>query len=216
MDRGYTVGVGDLLPRLARSVDEFLSERDAIHPLRQANLRSVAVYITGDIVARGTGRILFLCTHNSRRSQIAQAWGLAAAAKFDLPVISFSGGSAPTQVHPSSMAALASLGFEVQTLGEGRFRVAHSPTARTELWSKRYQDASDGHDFIAIANCSHADEGCPSIPSARTRLAMLFDDPRVADGRPNEAEVYAMCARTIGRELVSLFALVQAMRNDRR
>jgi arsenate reductase (thioredoxin) len=207
--------VGDLLPRLARSVDEFLSERDAIHPLRQANLRSVAVYINGDLVACGAARVLFLCTHNSRRSQIAQAWGLAAAARFDVPIVCFSGGSAPTHVHPSSMAALASLGFEVRALANGRFMVGHSATGRVELWSKRYQDASSGQDFIAIANCSQADEGCPSIPSARRRLAMLFDDPRVADGRPDEAEVYATCARTIGRELVSLFALVHAMRNDR-
>jgi protein-tyrosine-phosphatase len=208
--------MGELLPRLDRTVAALLAERESIHPLREANVRNVALYVSGEIVAKGSASIMFLCTHNSRRSQMAQAWGLAAATKFDVPVTCYSGGTGPTRVHESAMTAVSGLGFDVQPAGEGRFSIAFSHGGRTELWSKRYQDASQERSFIAIANCSQADEGCPTIPSARVRLAMLYDDPKIADGRPDEVEVYTACARTIGRELVALFALVQGMRHDRR
>jgi hypothetical protein len=208
--------VAELLPSLERTVRELLAEPDSIHPLRQANVRNVALYVAGDILAGGSASIMFLCTHNSRRSQMAQAWGLAAAARFDVPVTCYSGGTGPTRVHSSAMAGLSALGFDVLPAGEGRFSVAFSHAGRTELWSKRYQDAAKERQFIAIANCSQADEGCPTIPSARTRLAMLYDDPRVADGHPDEVQVYTACASTIGRELMALFALVHEMRQGRR
>ncbi|MEM6771423.1 MAG: protein-tyrosine-phosphatase, partial [Bacteroidota bacterium] len=70
-------------------------------------------------------------------------------------------------------------------------------------FSKRYDDAVNPKaNFAAVMTCSDADENCPFIPGADVRIPLTYEDPKVADGTPEEATVYDERLREIGRELL--------------
>jgi arsenate reductase (thioredoxin) len=107
-------------------------------------------------------RVLFLCTHNSARSQMAE--GLLRSMAGDR----FEAGSAGTEktsVHPLAIRAMAELGIEI---------TAHI--------SKTYEDvAAQGWDYI-ITVCDDASERCPIVPGSVKRLHWSFEDPSRAVG----------------------------------
>jgi arsenate reductase len=111
-------------------------------------------------------RVLFLCTHNSARSQMAQgllqAWGNG---KFE----AHSAGVEATEVRPLAIRAMAEIGIDV--------------SGQT---SKRL-DVYDGQAFdVAITVCDEAREACPFFPGARRQLHWSFDDPSAAIGTEEE------------------------------
>jgi arsenate reductase (thioredoxin) len=133
-------------------------------------------------------RVLFQCTHNSARSQMAE--GLLrqlAGDRFE----ACSAGTAATQVRPLAIRAMAEDGIDI----------SHQESKALE----RYL----GEPFdLLITVCDQANEACPVFPGAKQRLHWSFPDPSQATG--SEAEqlaVYrdvrdAIRAR-IERELIS-------------
>jgi arsenate reductase (thioredoxin) len=107
-------------------------------------------------------RVLFLCTHNSARSQMAE--GLLRAlggARFE----AFSAGTEATHVRPLAIRAMAELGIDIA--GQ------HSKTL------DRYLD----QPFDAVITvCDQANEACPVFFGARRRLHWSFPDPSRAEG----------------------------------
>jgi arsenate reductase len=57
--------------------------------------------------------------------------------------------------------------------------------------------------------CSHADENCPVVIGASTRIALTYNDPKDFDGTPQEAAKYAERVREIGREILYAFSQVR-------
>jgi len=111
-------------------------------------------------------RVLFLCTHNSARSQMAEgllrAWG---GERFE----AHSAGVEATEVRPLAIRAMDELGIDVR--GQA---------------SKRL-DVYDGEEFdYAITVCDEAREACPFFPGAGTQLHWSFDDPSAATGTEDE------------------------------
>jgi len=104
-------------------------------------------------------RILFLCVANSARSQIAE--GLARAI---LPgtVEIVSAGSAPGQLNPLAVAAMAEAGVDIS---------GH--------WSKPLEDVSPETADLIITLC--AEEVCPFVPGAVRRLHWPIADPAAAN-----------------------------------
>ncbi len=199
--------------RLGATVERLLGARETIGASRRANLNLLAGFLVRDLIAKGRAEVVFVCTHNSRRSIFSQAWLTAAAAHFGLPIAAFSGGSEASHVAAGALRALEALGFAPTSVAgsdpanpiwELQY-LAHGPSLR--VWSKRYDDRPNpAADFVAVVNCPQADEGCPTIEGARTRLAMLYVDPKLADGKPDETEVYLARAEQIGCEILSLVA----------
>lgn len=107
-------------------------------------------------------RVLFLCTHNSARSQMAEGLlRFMAADRFDVG----SAGTEKTSVNPLAVRVMAELGIDI--------------TAHT---SKRYEDiASRGWDCV-ITVCDDANERCPIVPGSVKRLHWSFEDPSRAGG----------------------------------
>ena len=107
-------------------------------------------------------RVLFLCTHNSARSQMAE--GLLRTMAGDR----FEAGSAGTEktsVHPMAVQAMAEIGIDIST---------HT--------SKRYDDIeAEGWDCV-ITVCDDANERCPIVPGSVKRLHWSFEDPSRASG----------------------------------
>src|SRR5690606_5396835 len=143
----------------------------------------------------GRADLLFVCTHNSRRSHIAQILARAAALRAGLSdIATFSGGTEVTAFNPRAVSALRRAGFTIED-GAGdnpRYRVAVAAgLAPEEGFSKRFDDPPNPRaGFVAIMTCSQADAACPFIPGAAARVAVPYDDPKDADGTADEASRY--------------------------
>jgi arsenate reductase len=111
-------------------------------------------------------RVLFLCTHNSARSQMAEGFLRAMAGdRFEAG----SAGTEKTSVNPLAIRAMAELGVDLS---------GHT--------SKVYEDvASEGWDFL-ITVCDDANERCPWVPGSVKRLHWSFADPSRAAGTEEE------------------------------
>lgn len=197
-----------LFPELGAYVQDLLAEADQIPPSRKKELARLGDFIRTNPF--GVSRLNFICTHNSRRSHLAQIWTAVAAAYYGLSEVeTYSGGTEATALNPRVVAALRRIGFQI-TSGEGpnpfyQIKFAEALLA-LRCWSKRFSDpANPTQDFAAIMTCSDADENCPFIPGAELRLPLTYDDPKVADDTPEESSRYDERTRQIGREV--FFAL---------
>jgi arsenate reductase len=107
-------------------------------------------------------RVLFLCTHNSARSQMAEALlRRIAGDRFDV----HSAGTEATHVRPLAIKAMAEQGMDI---GQQQSKTLHQYLAQP-------------FDYV-ITVCDQANETCPFFPNARTRLHWSFPDPSQAQG----------------------------------
>ena len=111
-------------------------------------------------------RVLFLCTHNSARSQMAE--GLLRALADDR-FEAASAGTEKTSVNPLAIAAMAERGIDIS---------GHTSKVVDALMAQPW-------DFL-ITVCDDANERCPFVPGIRTRLHWSFPDPSRATGRHDE------------------------------
>jgi arsenate reductase len=114
-------------------------------------------------------RVLFLCTFNSCRSQMAEGWLRHLAGE---RLEALSAGTHPTALHPLAVRVMAEAGVDI------RGQVA----AAVE---ERLRERPD----LVIAVCSAALAGCPPLPGRTPLLSWPCDDP--AQARGSEAEVLA-------------------------
>jgi len=157
-------------------------------------------------------KLNFICTHNSRRSQLSQVWSQAIAAYYAVNVQSFSGGVEVTAFNKTAVNTLVKQGFRVESEGDDNpFYLLRFDDDQPELkaFSKLYDHPENPQgNFAAIMTCSHADENCPFIPGAEARIAVRYEDPKIADGTPQEQEVYATRSREIATEMRYVFSVL--------
>jgi arsenate reductase len=159
--------------------------------------------------------LTFICTHNSRRSHMSQLWAATAAAWYGVKDVgTFSGGTEATAFNPRAVAALQRAGFVIENPGgdNPHYRVAYGPGAPVmECYSKTYDDPSNPQKgFAAVMTCSQADKNCPVVMGAALRVAIPYDDPKAADGTPDEAQRYDERCNQIATEMFYLFSQVNA------
>jgi arsenate reductase len=107
-------------------------------------------------------RVLFICTHNSARSQMAEA---LLRQRYSDRFEAASAGTEPSRVHPLALRALAELGIDASA--------QHS----------KGLDAVDGQRFdVTITVCNAAREACPVLPGAARQLHWDLPDPSQAEG----------------------------------
>lgn len=201
-------------PALAEYMDSLQRESDLIGEERRALLTRLANYIRQKAEEGQTAHLNFICTHNSRRSQLAQLWATTGAALLGLTHINtYSGGTEATAFNPRAVAAAERAGFVVDNPGgeNPRYEVSFSPEVPPlVLFSKVFDDpVNPTEGFAAVMTCSDADENCPFIPGAELRLPLTYDDPKEADDTPGEAARYDERLRQIGRELLFALSLIQ-------
>jgi arsenate reductase (thioredoxin) len=112
--------------------------------------------------AATTGRVLFLCTHNSARSQMAE--GLLRQLGGDRFEV-HSAGTEATHVRPLAVRAMGELGIDIS--GQE---------------SKTLDRFLDQPFDKVITVCDQANEACPVFFAARERLHWSFPDPSKATG----------------------------------
>lgn len=196
-----------LHPDLQRYVNErVLPAMAAIPAERKESLGYIADFIKERRGAGATADLTFICTHNSRRSHLSQIWAATAAWHFGLDhVRTYSGGTEATAFNPRAVAAVERAGFQV-VRPEGKnpvYAVAFTTGRAPErCWSKVYNDpANPSKDFCAVMTCSEADKNCPIVFGALDRISLPYNDPKEADGTPEEAARYDERCLQIAAEL---------------
>ena len=205
-----------LLKPLEKKVVALSATFDQIDPARKESLHAIGEYLAGEILAGKPAQALFVCTHNSRRSQISQAWAEAGAFYYGFDLTAYSGGTEATAFHPNSRAALKRAGFRLTLSGDQNAKnpdvlVEFSPSVAGLMFnSKRYSDAgAQKGAFAAVMVCSEADRSCPIVEGAGFRMALPFEDPKHADGTPAQDATYDATVDLIGREVLYLMSDVK-------
>ena len=187
------------------------AEFDRIPPDRSSVLDQLAAYIQNRLNQSGKADVVCICTHNSRRSHLAQVWAQVAAYHYGIKNINaYSGGTEVSALNPMATHALEKAGFAVQKLSTGInpvYAIKYHPDEPALIgFSKTYDDPFNVQNgFIAVMTCSHADENCPFIPTAAQRISLSYDDPKDYDGTPHQEEKYAERCRDIAREMLYVF-----------
>jgi len=132
-------------------------------------------------------KVLFLCTGNSARSQMAEGYlRQAAGDRYD----ALSAGITPKGLNPLAVEAMREIGVDIST-----------------------QRSKDVREFLGqsipyvVTVCDHAREHCPVFPGAYQRLHWSFEDPAAASGSRQEQlavfrRVRDQIRRAIEREFV--------------
>lgn len=201
--------------RLLPAVREYLAsceqEWEQISETRQTQLEELVRALRAQRRQTGEIRLIFICTHNSRRSQFAQVWSTAAAAYYGIPKVTcYSGGTETTAVAPLVLQTLREVGCIIQTNDTStnpHYKVqlfTEGPVL--ECYSKVYRDQANPQlGFLAITVCSDADQHCPIVEGASARVHLPYDDPKRADNTPQAQDTYRATSRIICRELLWVF-----------
>lgn len=123
--------------------------------------------------------VLFLCTGNSARSQMAE--GLLRHLAGDRYEV-FSAGTHPVGLNPGSVEAMAEVGIDISQ---------HRSKSATEF-------AAIPLDYV-ITVCDRAKETCPCWPGQTTLIHWSFDDPAAVSDRTERRQVF----RRVRNEIVS-------------
>jgi arsenate reductase (thioredoxin) len=111
-------------------------------------------------------RVLFLCTHNSARSQMAEGFlRQRAGVQFDVE----SAGTEETRVNPLAIRVMYEVGIDLTT-------------HRSKTLDRFLEQPWD----VVITVCDSANERCPIFPRSARRLHWSFEDPSQARGSEEE------------------------------
>lgn len=209
---------------------------------RREALDSLAAFLRHGAEDGSVPALLFVCTHNSRRSVMGQAWAAAAAAFYGIEGLrAFSGGTEVTAVFPETLATLARAGFRItpaagsdtaagssaghhadavpaaDTPSETNpaYHIRWSPTAGAILRSRLYADPDNpASHFAAVMTCDDADANCPFIPGAGHRCSLPYEDPKAWDLTPRQSLAYDARSQQIATEMCYLFKGMTERQND--
>ncbi|KAJ3252566.1 hypothetical protein HDU77_005061 [Chytriomyces hyalinus] len=127
-------------------------------------------------------QVLFLCTHNSARSQMAEGLlnNLAPNTHF-----AQSAGTEKTHVRPLAIQAMSNINMDI---------TSHSSKTLDEFLDTSF-------DYV-ITVCDSANEACPYFRNAKTRLHWSFQDPSKATGSEAEQLAFYCVVRDQIRERI--------------
>jgi arsenate reductase (thioredoxin) len=138
-------------------------------------------------------RVLFLCTHNSARSQMAEGW---LRHRYGDRFEAYSAGTEATRVRSLAIQAMAEVGVDI--LG------------RESKTLERY--LGQPWDYV-ITVCDRANETCPFFPGAQQRRHWSLPDPSQAAGTEEERLAVYRQVRDALHERIDAFAC-QAAQQD--
>ena len=122
--------------------------------------------------------IVFVCTHNSRRSIYCEVWGKIIANKYSKNINFYSAGTKKTSVYGEVIKSFSRLGIKSKTLEEIQL-----------------------DKFICIFTCSKAERSCPIDTRSIVNIPLLFDDPKKFDGLKNERIEYQKTCSQIAEKI---------------
>lgn len=191
---------------LSKNFKEISSERKIL-------LEKLANHIQEKLNSNKEINLVYVCTHNSRRSHLGQVWAKVAADFYGFTINTFSAGTEATAFNQNAIDALISTGFRVEKLdetsnpkyevifGEGRSNICFSKTIDDKTLPKE--------NFVAVMTCGDADENCPFIPGCDLRIGTTYFDPKSYDNTVLQNEKYTERSNQIAMECLYVFSLIK-------
>jgi protein-tyrosine-phosphatase len=139
-------------------------------------------------------RVLFLCTHNSARSQLAEA---ALRQLGDASVVGASAGTQPASVHPATLSLLAERGIDASGL-----RAKHLA-----------EFAGQTFDYI-VTVCDRARETCPIFPGDPELIHWSFADPAAIVDPALQQHAFAQTLRELQTRIRYLLTVIERKRKE--
>ena len=181
------------------SLDKYIDNLDDIilRDYQKRRVKKISEELRGEI--NSCNKIVFICTHNSRRSQLCEVWGSILSKRFNLDLSFFSAGTEKTEVCGEAIKSLERAGIEIG-IG-GKIKLMHN---QIELHSKTLDEIKED-EFIAIMTCSDAEKNCPVEPRSKKNIKLFYDDPKKYDGTIEASVEYDKTCRLIASELNAIF-----------
>ena len=186
---------------------------------RKVKLIDLSEIITQELNFNKSIDLNFICTHNSRRSQLAQVFMRTAAVYFGIDNINtYSGGTEATAFNHRMVTALTNEGFEIDKLDASEnpkyLLELSNVEAQNIYFSKKYDhDVNPDAGSLAIMVCDSANEACPVVHGAKEKYSLTYSDPKAYDDSPKESKMYTEKIHEIGRELLFLMENTAAILN---
>lgn len=204
------------MKKISSKIISLVGQEELIPSTRNNQLHFLAAEISKQVKKTGLAKVIFICTHNSRRSQLAEIWLHTACEYLGIDeILTYSGGTEATAFNPRMVDAVKRFGFELNITDQSDnpvyFIQTSSQDGSKKLFSKRYNhDFNPQKDFIAVMVCSEADEDCPIVFGSKTRFALPYEDPKAFDGTTDEQAAYDNKVEEIGREMLHLAKMIKA------
>lgn len=182
---------------------------------RKLILQPLIDFIQQKIENKKGVNINFICTHNSRRSHLAQIWAQVACAYYKISnAYCYSGGTEATAVFPKVAETLSDQGFKLFVITKSNNPVYAIKFSDNNMpiiaFSKTYDNPFNPiSEFAAVMTCSQADEACPFIVGAEKRIPIRYEDPKVSDGTPEQSQVYRKRSLQIASEMFYVFSKIK-------
>ena len=199
-----------LYPTIQSQIDRL--DTSSISPERKAIVQPLVDFVQNKIDQNVTVNLNFICTHNSRRSHLAQVWAQAMADYFNVTqVFCYSGGTEATALFPLAAVTLEDSGFKVQKLTREDnpiYSIKYNDEKHPVIGFSKTYDAefNPKSNFAAILTCSSADKGCPFVAGAQKRIPITFEDPKAFDDTPLQQQKYRERSLEIATELKYVFS----------
>ena len=183
---------------------------------RKAILQPLIDFIQLKVLNSQEIRINFICTHNSRRSHLSQVWAQTIANYFNIKnVFCYSGGTEVTALFPMVAETLQNSGFQINTISKNDNPVYSIKYADNEhpiigFSKKLNDDFNPKSGFCAVLTCDSANEACPIVFGAEKRIPITFEDPKVFDDTPQQAEKYNERSLQIATEMFYVFSQINS------
>ncbi|MCY0979360.1 protein-tyrosine-phosphatase [Chryseobacterium wangxinyae] len=200
--------------QLIRKRCEVLSENfNEITLERKALLGKLASHIEEKLNSGKEINLVYVCTHNSRRSHLGQVWSKVAADFYGFNINTFSAGTEATAFNQNAINALVSAGFKVKKLDETsnpKYEVIFGEQKSNLCFSKTIDDESlPKENFLAVMTCGDADENCPFIPGCDLKIGTTYFDPKSYDNSDLQDEKYTERSNEIAMECLYVFSLIK-------
>jgi len=197
-------------------IQDAIRSFDSIPVERKKTLESISQFIQQKIDTGKTSELIYVCTHNSRRSHLGQIWGKTAANYYNIKNINtYSAGTETTAFNPNAINALEKVGFKVfkenDEENNSQYSVLYDEVELPIIcFSKTYKDVSiPQENLCAIMTCTEADGNCPIISGTELRISCPYCDPKTYDGTPLQDEMYNERCKQIAIENLYIFSLVR-------
>lgn len=202
--------------KLLKVIREYIETLDTsrLSEERRTILQPLVDYLNLKIQMKQIIQLNFICTHNSRRSHLAQIWAQAMSEYFKVPNIQcYSGGTDATAVYPMVVQTLEGAGFQISKETSAENPVYHITYATNKdsllAFSKKYDDDSNPKSgFAAVMTCSQADAGCPFVAGSEKRISIMYEDPKFSDGTPQQQQIYKERSEQIATEMKYIFSKI--------
>ncbi|MEQ9263702.1 MAG: protein-tyrosine-phosphatase [Balneolaceae bacterium] len=198
---------------LYTSIEKYITSLNtaSIPKERKEVLQPLVDYMRSKVDISAPIALNFVCTHNSRRSHLAQIWAQTIGAHFEINDLAcYSGGTEATAVYPMVIHTLKNIGFQItddSAADNPRYNIKFGEHDAPVIgFSKKYDAPFNPTSrFAAVMTCDHADENCPFIPGAERRIPVTYIDPKISDGMPEQEATYFERSEQIATEMKYVF-----------